>query len=842
MHSSRIPSPLLAAGRLLGAVLLAGSGLTAVATPVHAAEITLEATALLGGHVRPGAWAAVSVAVNNDGPAMSGELRVRTQQEGLSRYGVAVELPNGARQQHLLYTQPPLFGSKLVVELVSGDTVIATRDVPIRSHDSYAPIVAVVAEKPEGLLRDIGDAVRNPNFGTNPSVITLTLADLPPRVEAWSAIDRLVWQDVDSSLLSTKQRAALRLWVGAGGRLVVLGGTTGTSTLSGLPTDMLPFTPDRTVDVPPADLTSLLGELPTGATPLPAIAGTLGRGSVLARSGDFVYAAHSNYGQGAVTIVGVNPATSWLAGSNSAGSLWRRALPLGQGAFVNPFVITDDYIFQNALYNLPSVALPPIEQLFVLLIAYIALIGPINYLILRRLDRREWAWVTMPVLVVVFAVGSYALGAALKGSDVIVNQVAIVRAGQSTEQGIGQVYVGVFSPSRRTFDVHIAGGPLLSSPSSQTNFGQAEQPIDALVGENISRLRNFEVGFGVVRGFRADATTSAPKVSAELRLVEGRVVGSVKNESAVVLENVAVVFGGGVTVIDELQPGQTAQVDIGQQGANFGFALSERIFGSSFPREAEAQRRVVTRRAVIDQITGYSNRIQGATADVPVLLAWSSGPALRVDLAGERPNQVGDSLYVVPLAVSYDPKALFEDALMVKTIVDSNSDQAWNDGGAFYLGRGTMTIELRPAGLTGTFRVGELELALTQGSITTLRGNGKATSPLPDAEQPDQADPLGPAPQGGLPGRDPGAGDDPKPQPLPPEAEWQPIPALQLWDHGAGRWYEFEQFTDARSYVITDPTRWVDGTGRLLVRLVNRSAIGEQDYFQLLARLEGTIE
>jgi hypothetical protein len=257
---------------------------------------------------------------------------------------------------------------------------------------------------------------------------------------------------------------------------------------------------------------------------------------------------------------------------------------------------------------------------------------------------------------------------------------------------------------------------------------------------------------------------------------------------------------------------------------------------------------------VIDQITGYGQRIQGATADVPVLLGWRSGPVLDVELAGERPNQVGDSLYVVPLAMTYDAQALFEDQLLVKTIVDSNSDQAWNDGGGYYLGRGTMTVELRPAGLSGSFRAAKLELALTQGGAT-LRGNGRQISPLPDAEQPDQEDPLGDPPAadcfeppcddiiggGGGGDRDEPPGK-PAPEPFPGGEGWQPIPALQLWDPAAGRWYEFEQFGDATAYVITDAARWVDDTGRVVIRLVNRTGVGEPNYFQLLARLEGTIE
>ena len=70
-----------------------------------------------------------------------------------------------------------------------------------------------------------------------------------------------------------------------------------------------------------------------------------------------------------------------------------------------------------------------------LLFGYIALIGPINYLVLRRLDEREWAWVTMPALIAIFAVGAYAYGSALRGSDVIVNEVAIVRGAPGRHRG-----------------------------------------------------------------------------------------------------------------------------------------------------------------------------------------------------------------------------------------------------------------------------------------------------------------------------------------------------------------------------------------------------------------------
>ena len=289
-----------------------------------------------------------------------------------------------------------------------------------------------------------------------PTVITIAPEDLPPRVEAWSAIDRLVWQDVDSSRLSSEQLDALRTWVGAGGRFAIVGGSTGITGLGSFQSDMLPFRPSVTLDASPADMSALLGALPATATTSPAIAGTLDRGTVLARSGDHVIAAQTGYGQGSVTIVGLDPAEKWLTGTPAATGLWRRLLASHQNNSLNPLVLPNDGDLVDALNNLPAVDLPDLMTLLGLLLLYILLIGPVNYLVLRRLDRREWAWLTMPALSLLFAGAAYAMGVGIRGTDVIVNQVGIVRGSAGTDRGVGAFYVGVFSPTRQTYDVKVA--------------------------------------------------------------------------------------------------------------------------------------------------------------------------------------------------------------------------------------------------------------------------------------------------------------------------------------------------------------------------------------------------
>src|SRR3990172_8718584 len=61
-------------------------------------DVQLDAHALLGGNVRPGAWTAVDVHVTNDGPAIDGEMRISSTQDTGSHYGLEVHLATGAKQ------------------------------------------------------------------------------------------------------------------------------------------------------------------------------------------------------------------------------------------------------------------------------------------------------------------------------------------------------------------------------------------------------------------------------------------------------------------------------------------------------------------------------------------------------------------------------------------------------------------------------------------------------------------------------------------------------------------------------------------------------------------------
>ena len=185
------------------------------------------------------------------------------------------------------------------------------------THDATQLVVAVVAEHPERIVGNL-DLLPNQNQ-IAPAIVTLTPDDLPERVEAWSAIDRIVWQDVDSERLSTPQRDALprlgRRWRTTRHRRR----DRRPEDPLGVPRQPAPLPAGRHHRCPGLDLSGILGQLPPGAAALPALSGSLIGGRTLATVGDQVVAAERPYGSGSVAFIGFDPTVDWIAKTDTLG-------------------------------------------------------------------------------------------------------------------------------------------------------------------------------------------------------------------------------------------------------------------------------------------------------------------------------------------------------------------------------------------------------------------------------------------------------------------------------------------------------------------------------------------
>jgi hypothetical protein len=167
--------------------------------------------------------------------------------------------------------------------------------------------------------------------------------------------------------------------------------------------------------------------------------------------------------------------------------------------------------------------------------------------------------------------------------------------------------------------------------------------------------------------------------------------------------------------------------------------------------------------------------------------------------------------------VTVSGRGLFPNDLINHTLLASDAAQSNDQGnGAFDFGHGTMTVEYRPIAFTGAFRVDKLKLRFTQGEPFDTSPDGKLVDPLAARLQPSQEDPVGSGQQQAFDG----------------------TPEFQLFDRTSGLWQEFGHVSPGSSVLVNHPERYVDTSGSLLVRFVNRA---DQEFFQLVLRIEGAI-
>ena len=388
--------------------------------------------------------------------------------------------------------------------------------------------------------------------------------------------------------------------------------------------------------------------------------------------------------------------------------------------------LADDQTIVAAVSNLPSLALPPIGGVLVLLFGYIVLVGPVNYLVLRRFDKREWAWFTVPALIVVFTAGSFAIGGLLRGTEVIVHEVAIVRGAPGTDSAVAQSYLGVFSPTRGAYQVRVPGDALLSAPMNGDFFGGGTAAtLDVLQGDP-SRVRDLAVGVGSIRTIRAEASAIGPNVTADLRLADGHVKGTLTNHSDKTLESAALVVGSSAVRLKDIAAGSSVDVDLPVNDDPFnGIQLSERIFGpqnwDGSPMD-EAEQRTMVRRSVVDQLsvdpmTGVANAIPSDTA---TLMAWGVDPVVPIEIEGQRVRRVANILYDVPLPYSVSGNATFAGDLLRSSVIEVGANFFSKDPWAYNMGPGTTRVSYRPIPFDGTLTPSKVVIGLTFGGDVSL--------------------------------------------------------------------------------------------------------------------------
>lgn len=606
--------------------------------------VRLEIQAGYGGSYRLNQWFPITVVASNDGPDLSAVLEWRFLGNEGNVFQREIDLPRGSRKQVTLYAYSTAFQRSGELRLLAERAEVSRERVQIEPVDASLFLIGVVSSDPV-LLNSLAAMQFQQMAGAQ--VTRLAEEQLPEQGVLLAGLNVIFLHDNDTAGLTPLQRAALRLWVELGGQLVVGGGANADRTTAGL-ADLLPVTVEGLAGNAP--LTGL-ARLAGGANPDDLPPTTVNRVTLKPGAadldGDQLLVSH-NIGAGRVIFSAFD--LSALRGWRDEPLLWERVFEV-DGRF-DPAA---SYRWQGndivrAGLQLPALQLPSFWVLLLYVIVYIGMVGPLNFLILRRLRRVELAWLTIPATVLVFVVGTYGVSLLVRGSEPLISQITVVQSVEAAPTSQATAFIGVFSPRRAQYTLNL-GPETMVSKGGFFNQGAASQ-TPLVWTDSATEVRDALVDVSSLRTFVAEQPIgSAPRVASRLQRDPLRIQGEVINQGDEPLLDALLVSGDNVQPLGAIAPGATRSVALPLGMGNFpggDNAATEGLFN---------------RQNILANLFGFNQfglNIMAGPNPLPLrqgmierdgvyLLAWRDQPLLDLRINGDPVNQQGLTLYVIRL-------------------------------------------------------------------------------------------------------------------------------------------------------------------------------------------------
>jgi hypothetical protein len=453
-------------------------------------------------------WTPVIVTLNNDGPRFTGKLTVNVYTGPPNLTYIAqispwsfeqpVTLAEGEYQRITIYV--PFNFSNYVPRGVianlsdSHDQIVASQ---ISSHGYDVPPNDLLI----GLLTSPAENFNALNTATLPNqTSSLTTSQLdastfPSISSALDAFDVIILDNFATNTLSQKQLAALQTWVNQGGLLIEVGGANWQQTLAPLPSTMLPITLTGTDTLPggsqlfPADgqtssssATTLKKALSISTAAIDSstlnmpLQSAFSSIQTLVTSDGTPLLVEAHQGRGLISYLAFDPAFAPLATWSGTSALWSAILMHALG---EQFLIpgsTRGYDSGPGQLLLHGGILRMIEpqtlagpwQLAIMILCYLAIIGPIRLLVIKYWHLPKWwGWRIFLASIVLFSLFAYGLASSLQSAAFTDNSIELIQLNQDSSYAHITSYMGLFVPATGDMQIHIPGTNLTQPVNSQ---------------------------------------------------------------------------------------------------------------------------------------------------------------------------------------------------------------------------------------------------------------------------------------------------------------------------------------------------------------------------------------
>lgn len=420
-------------------------------------------------------------------------------------------------------------------------------------------VLGVLTEQPDHL-----NYLKLVNFMVgNPEVIFLTKEDLPNTSLGLDTLDILVIHEYSINELSETRQKAIKNWILEGGSLV-LGSSPGMEQKFGLLADLLPLQVKNDVTINNLERYNKFSEESFDISNFKIFTGDLHKNATTTYEEDGIpLMTEMIKGNGFITQFSYNIGNPSFSEWEGNDALWQSVPTMyEEDDFKRHFI---DQLGSNSriFKTLANYSLVTLSLLFV---GYLLILVPVLYFILKKVDKREWAWIIIPAIAVISSVSLYGIGAKDRLGEIKTNAVSIISVDKDG-QGSGKGSISFLSKSAGDYTISL--NESYNSFPLETRRNNQSSVKDLPYIETTNKLINVhfkDVEFWSPRTVSIDVPyENYGQFTSLFTMQDGKFEGKVTNKFPFALEDVYLIGGRTYEKVGSLDPGESKVIQLNPQ-------------------------------------------------------------------------------------------------------------------------------------------------------------------------------------------------------------------------------------------------------------------------------------
>ncbi|MBT2570350.1 hypothetical protein [Planococcus sp. ISL-110] len=504
---------------------------------------------------------------------------------------------------------------------------------------------------------------------------------LPTEAQAWDMIDYLVIDEFAYSDLPEPTQQAVLQWIQQGGH-VITGSSGNLEAELGNLSEYLPLKLAETIEV----------AVPGLEKSVPAFQATTKEGAATKMENDGqVLAATQPVGSGSLTQLSFSLGDETVSAQKGYSQMLSNFFPAPTANYnsTGGQSILDSMAYEvgdvNELFESFAVSKPFIIAIIVL---YILLIVPVLYIVLKKKDKREYAWFIIPAVALLTSIGLFAYGAKDRIGNPQIQQTGFFEV--DADNGLNGYYVNSLLSNR-------GGNYQFTAPPSTTmtyrlasEFSGTQPYLSAMMekgaANNHMTLRDMRY-WSVESIMGQSYIENTGNFSIELEVAEEKIIGTIRNSFPFGVEDVSIWTGTRLLELGNLNPGEelavneTIQSDILSPAAAIGQSYGYQPIADLEELEKARRETLLS--------TSYEQLSQNGKS--PYVIAYTQDAIVPINLENQRASV--DSVHLI--AQSFKPElslsgdiTLNADAFGMEMVGTSNNayfENMSSDPYLFYL-------------------------------------------------------------------------------------------------------------------------------------------------------------